>query len=337
MPIRSRSASPKPSPRTSRAPGGAIRLEVDPRAGVLAPAPSELAVLRVDPVEGPVLDHPQLREAIACARLQHATPGLQVWTGPPGVGKTMAAQQLEIECNAAAGAGKEGAYRAHYFATGGEVTHGTTRQMKRGLQSAYEQLLEEELSPADLRRMTEESMARDVIEEARLRNLQLLIVDEAGTKTQAEIRGLAMLSDQGRRRNWPFTVLLVGMDDLATKVDGLPVIRSRDRRLSMFRPWSAEDILAFMFGRAPTFATRAHEGALGVGHVLRRAMEHANGSPREVETLLPELEVRLQKGRGLAEAIDTILEVRSEDREDALAFARAQVEDQRKQRRARMT
>jgi hypothetical protein len=78
-------------------------------------------ILGYDPLVGRIIEHSQLRPFLTITRLQLKTPGLQVWTGNPGLGKTIAAQQLVAECNRGADAGEQGAYRAEMFATAGDV------------------------------------------------------------------------------------------------------------------------------------------------------------------------------------------------------------------------
>ena len=99
---------------------------------VASDAVPRMAVLRTAPANGPIFNHDELRTAITQVLRVHsgdpgennAAPGLHVWTGEPGFGKSMAAEQFEVECNDAADAGKAGAFRAKYCVAIGDVYKG---------------------------------------------------------------------------------------------------------------------------------------------------------------------------------------------------------------------
>jgi DNA transposition AAA+ family ATPase len=300
-------------------------------AAMAAPA---LEVLRRHALDGPVLDHPQLRRVLCLAKLAHRTPGLQVWTGPSGVGKTVTAEQLEFECNREADEEKPGAYRARYFITGGDVEASSGRQMKRGVYCAYEQMVEE-LTAAELRQRTETSLATDVVEEARLMNTQLIIVDEAGTKTAAEIRGLALICDIARREGWPLSVILVGMDDLAEKATSLHVLQSRTRLTATFEPWDDQECRAYIMSREGLAAALFAAGGAGSDGLLKDLVQYTGGRLRELQTLLPEIEHRLTKGRAPDDAIEKILKWRKDAGEQALKQAKEYSERRRDRHRRR--
>ncbi len=291
--------------------------------------PASIATIRSHPVTGPILDHHQLRQAIKITRLSHRTPGLQMWTGAPGVGKTVAAEQLALECNQEADEGVEGAYRAHYFHTGGDVDRTSGRQMKRGIYTAYEQLVDE-LSSGELRQRSETSLATEIVEHVRLTNTQLLIIDEAGTKTAPEIRGLALISDIAREKCFPFSILLVGMDDLAAKMTSLPVLTSRTRSMQTFRSWAQKDALAYIMSRAPILAGLYAEKCPGTNTLLQIVLRETKCAPRDIETLLPEIEKRLSKRPNPKKVIEAILWWRNESRERALGQA-AEYQSRRRQ------
>ncbi len=282
-----------------------------------------LPELRLHASDGVILEHAQLRSAIKLAKVMHATtPGLQVWTGDAGVGKTVAAEQLALECNAAADAGKPGAYRAQYFLTGGDVDHTSQRFMKKGIYCVYECVVDE-LSRGELTRRTERALATDIVEQIRLTNLQLLIIDEAGTKNSAEIRGLALIYDIARQHHWPLTLLLVGMDDLAHKVRGLPVLESRVRATRVFHEWSVNECASFLASRSEAIRERLQGGGADVQAAIRLLVAETGGRLRALHTLLAEVDGRL-RARASAKLLDVVEDVidwRAETAERAAAQA----------------
>jgi hypothetical protein len=291
--------------------------------------PADITTLRVHPVTGPILNQTQLRQAITLTKLAHRTPGIQMWTGDPGVGKTVAAEQLTVECNAEADQRMPGCYRAHYFMTGGDVDHGSGRQMKRGIYTAYEELVDE-LSSGELRQRSEKSLAEEIVEVVRLTNTQLLVVDEAGTKTAAEIRGLALISDIARQHGFPFSVLLVGMDDLAAKMMSLAVLKSRKRLTHTFRSWDEAESLAWLLTRSASIRCHYEVKTRGIMFMIQTLFRETGYRLREIDTLVPEIEMRLAKRPDPAAVIRHILEWRQEEEEVAMAQSTAYTERRRR-------
>lgn len=294
---------------------------------------ADLATLRSHPITGPILDQPQLREAIALSKLSHRTPGLQMWTGDPGVGKTVAAEQLAYECNRDADARLKGSYRAFYFVTGGDVERSTGRQMKRGIYTVYEQMIGE-LSSGELRTRSETALAEEIVHHAKLINTQLIIIDEAGTKSASEIRGLALLSDIARQREFPLSLLLVGMDDLAAKMGSLDVLRSRTRVIVGFQSWEQEEALSFILARSSLIEEAYGRRDPGIALMLTAMLKHTQCRPREIETLLPEVDKRLARHGDALRAIEDVLGWRREA--SAAALAQSMMYSQRRGRTVRV-
>jgi hypothetical protein len=70
--------------------------------------------------------------------------------------------------------------------------------MKRGIYTVFESVVKESLSPTDYRSCNEGELAKMIVEHCQLMGIQLIVMDEAGTKTEAEIRGIAYIIDGGR-------------------------------------------------------------------------------------------------------------------------------------------
>jgi hypothetical protein len=282
--------------------------------------PASLKVLRTDPVYGEILDHGHLRGPIKLAKLTHQAPGVQVWVGHAGVGKTITARQLVHELNAAFAA-KSGTYRAFYTMMGGDVDHASQRQMKRGIYALWCAVMNDTLSGGELRQRQERDLAMEIVDQLRLDRVQVLVVDEAGTKNEKEIRGLSLVCDLAGEMEWPLTLLLVGMDDLAHKVDSIPALVSRRRYVHVFTPWDAAACLTFMTHRSPAFKARVAAGDAEVPGALHAIMKLAGGRLREIESLLPELDVRLKPQASLKEVVAMIIDWRTQNVDDANVLA----------------
>lgn len=279
-------------------------------------------VLGRHPLWGTLINHEQLRRAIKLAQHDCKAPGIQVWTGEPGVGKTVAAEQLVAECNAAADAAEPEAFRAVYLSTGGDVHHNTTRGMKRGINCIFEGVLKEELTNAEYRSISERALAEMIVEHVRLLNIRLIVLDEAGTKTQSEIRGISYITDVAIERHWCLSILLVGMDDLADKADREIATRSRTRRTTMFTPWSASELFAFLQTRDGVIGEAFARGGSDAEAVATLLCEAVDGDVRSLLTHLNELTLRLENGVPLRRAAMKVIEMRDHMRKQAVAFAR---------------
>jgi len=279
--------------------------------------PANLGVLRTDPVDGDILNHGALRDAIKLAKLGHRSPGLQTWVGHAGVGKTVAARQLVHEINQAA----DGAFRARYLMMGGDVDHASQRQMKRGIYALWAAIMDDTLAGGRLRQLQEDQLAMQIVEQVQLERIQFIVIDEAGTKNEKEIRGLTFVSDLARNTGWPLPILLVGMDDLAHKVAAIPALESRRRYIKVFEPWDKTACLAFMVNRSAAIAARvaANDGELPAA--LNLIMKDTSGRLREVESLLVEIDARLKPAASVLDVVQLVLDWRAQSERAAIALA----------------
>ena len=278
----------------------------------LPPIPN-IPIIGIRELDGPILDNKQLRTAIQLTKLTHSErPGLQIWVGDVGAGKTVAAEQLEKECIAAADRGDEGAYRAHKFTTGGDLYSNSTRKMKRGIYDVYCAEIGA-LTPGELQARTEKALVDEIVEDLRLRSMQLLIIDEAGMKTMEEIRGFAAITDAALSAGFRLTILLLGMDDLGGKATGMGVLESRIKRIYNFELWSSKNCLAFACSRTVRFANLLRGNSPEVSRAWWDLMDYTKGEPRTMDTLLPDIERRLAKGHTVGKSVSVTIKARREE------------------------
>ena len=306
------------------------------------------ALLRVDPILGPIHDCLQLRHAIESVRTLHegqseipgvrrkkiAVPGLHVWTGPPGLGKSIAAQQLEVELQAEHEAGGAQAYQARWCVAAGDVYQGGTRKMKRGISLLYRTVVDPELSDRDERSKKEGDMVNEIVALSKVDNIQMLMVDEAGTNTPAEIRGFAQVYDAALKAHHKLSIVLVGMDDLAWKVKSLGVLRSRIRSELLFGTWLAHEYLAFVIARS--FAMeQAHRRQPAVcATVTQSLFQYTAGDMRQTEALLPLLDEQATPRRRLDVVAKEVMDAHAEMSAACERFA-AEYETQSKRKLTR--
>jgi hypothetical protein len=179
--------------------------------------------------------------------------GIVVYTGASRIGKTTAAEELERKINQAYAANDSNAFRARYMYVGGDKRRATQRPMKRGIKSLYTEVI----GPLEDRvywRFTEEGLAAEVVKTLQRKKIQLLFVDEAGTLSADEIRGMVSVWDMSQRARWPFTLILIGMDDLPTKIRKYEQVRNRISRWCYFEPYDLDAFWEVLAALNPHFA-----------------------------------------------------------------------------------
>jgi hypothetical protein len=102
------------------------------------------------------------------------------------------------------------------------------------------------------------------------------------------------------------------MDDLAAKMTKLHVLKSPTRLTQSFKPWDEVDCVAYIASRSESVAALLRDGTPGVSVLCSVLVKHTGGRLREIQTLLPEVEVRLQKGRQTRHVVRTVLKWRTE-------------------------
>lgn len=208
----------------------------------------------------------------------HGRWAFVVMSGPPGVGKTTCAKFMVSLVNEQAALGE--GIKAHTWEVSGRNKRQRAQQSTRGgLKELYVQFIGS--VPSNLfQRETEHSVCRRLIAVLRQRGLQLLLLDEAGTMAPEELRGLAMVLNVAREEEWPLTMVLVGMDDIATTMEALPQVESRVADWVWFHPLTVEDWDGVFSVLMPSMAGRAQ------APIRRWTWKTLKGGARRLEHLL---------------------------------------------------
>ena len=192
--------------------------------------------------------------------------------------------------------------------------------MKRGISMLHEEVVEP-LTPSEERRLGERAMSNIVAQHVQLENIQLIIVDEAGTKTPAEIRGFADVYDTALRLGHPLSILLVGMDDLAHKTSGLGVIKSRVRSRWLFKQWDDLDYGVYVASRCRLLRALRAQNIGAFEKLMPVLREYTKSDLRATLSLMPLVD---GIGRGRTDISDVVKEVIASDskhQEDSDVFA----------------
>lgn len=225
---------------------------------------------------------------------------LVAWCGPPGSGKSSTARYWRDGLTASADAGGvEG--RAHYF-TVPEIP--TLNGDRRLLRTIHHRVIGP-LSAGAFRSMGADDIAEAVIVGCEARDFRTLLLDEAGQLSKSALRGVCLLRDAAEDRQWPLTIVLIGMDDLPHKIKSMPHVSRRVLEWCYFEPYSLADTWDFLAALHPHFASlnrknEEHQAQVALIHTEIGAAPNAEAGalPGRIVPFLLKMEEQLRTYRG---------------------------------------
>lgn len=207
------------------------------------------------PKAAPVVT-PLMREVMSTTLLLAPAGGLACWTGPSRMGKTTTADHLADQVNEAYTPKNPDAFRARRFQVSGDASTARrqTRLPKRGIRALYEGIVGI-MDERVYRDRMPEALAALTVDALIQRRIQLVMVDEAGTLSVSEIRGMAAVYDEAIARGFPLVLTFIGMDDIGNKLSALPQVKERVQAWCAFEPYAREEVRAFLRAMSLTLRT----------------------------------------------------------------------------------
>jgi type II secretory pathway predicted ATPase ExeA len=235
----------------------------------------------------PVLT-PAIRDTIEGCMHARLNPGLQVILGGVGVGKTTLARYMVDQLKRGEMPKVPTDYRGLYFAAAGDTG---ARGMKHGIYRLHAQVIGE-LTQHQMRTLTSERLASDVVNALRKKSIQMVFVDEAGTLSAEEIRGFVTVFDLALHEGFVLTFVLVGTEPLRIKIKSQEQVNSRVMHWVRIEPWDLDDMWTLLRRLSPRFqppeaADDQHRELVAFVH------DTYGGVPRDVLPFLNELELKL--------------------------------------------
>jgi len=186
-----------------------------------------------------ILETNQMREVVHRTLAVTASGGLCVWCGRARIGKTTTAAYLVAELDKAMKNGDPAAFRAGYYSAG-KISSKASNPDRLGIVSLYEGILGLTLDRG-ISMKSPEYLASMIVDNFITRKIRLVIVDEAGQLTSEALRGMVKVWDEAQFRHWPFTIVLVGMDNLPAIVNKYPQVRERVLEWCFFKEYSFDE------------------------------------------------------------------------------------------------
>lgn len=181
----------------------------------------------------------------------HRGGALVVWSGPARNGKTRTADWMVHKIDEAYDSSPH-AFRAVHYEVG-EIPRWSGHEMKRGIRSLYHATMGK-LPEAAYRQCPSEDLAAQLVHGLQAKNIQMVLVDEAGLLSLDAIRGMVLVRDVAEISGWTLTLVFIGMDDLPTTMEKLPQIRARIHEWCHFKPYSSEETHSLLAALHPHFA-----------------------------------------------------------------------------------
>lgn len=216
-----------------------------------------------------------MRTALDRTLSVHAGGQFATWTGASRLGKTTTASWARNQINAAADRddGDPDAFRAAYLEVGkvgpwgGHAQKSVLRSLYHGLIGKMPEAVYRQSPLEDLAAMTVAGLAQD--------NTQVVWLDETGRLSVDALDGLCLVVDAaaGADPPFPLTIVLVGMNDLPTKVHTREQLKNRIHEWVHFAPYSPDETWKLLAALHPHFAAlnsrrRAHQEQVEFVHDL---------------------------------------------------------------------
>jgi type II secretory pathway predicted ATPase ExeA len=164
-------------------------------------------------------------------RLAAVHPGLSILSGPPGTGKTEIVRDLRAQLN------QTNQKTALYFYL---TIAAAAYDGMQTITLLYEEFLGPRYGWA--KRQKPEALLGELVERLKAQGTQWLFVDEAGLLSHPGLNMLLALFDTAVHRNYPLSLVLVGNDDLALKVQRRPQFENRLKEWLHVEPYSYDQL-----------------------------------------------------------------------------------------------
>lgn len=220
----------------------------------------------------------QLNRALAVAN-RLANPGITVWAGSPGLGKTATAGIL---CRTLT---ERGGPRAAY------IDVAPPDSASRSEVAALRAILSAAIGPIPERMVRSRSatgLAEFLLTTMRASAARILIIDEAGRLRRSGLEAIGILVDQARAAVEPFHVVLVGMRNLPGLLRANERVASRVVAWEQFDPLSANAFGQVLQHSYPQLSARVKDKS-AYDDLVESLHAATGGSLREAFTAVTEL------------------------------------------------
>lgn len=207
----------------------------------------------LEPIKTVVLETGMIRWAIRRTLAVHHLGGLCMWSGRAGMGKTTAAQHMVKLIEEAYDPNNPRAFRTTHYEVG-SFKNWSKHEVKHGIRSLYHGV-GCKLDQGMYRGYLPEELAAKLVHFLKKMDIQMIFVDEAGSLSLDAIRGIVLVSDTARLMGVTLTIVLIGMDNLPTKLTISPQVERRVHEWCYFKPCTIEETHKLLAALHPYFVS----------------------------------------------------------------------------------
>jgi type II secretory pathway predicted ATPase ExeA len=142
------------------------------------------------------------------------------------------------------------------------------------------------------------------------RRIEMVFVDEAGLYSLPALRGLIAIRDHMVEEGGRLTLVLIGMDDLPTKIDQNPQVAGRVHEWCFFEPYTPSETEQLVRAISPLWASADSEN-LEVQRQLTFLHQASNGIPGHVVPFVQKVEQEVAGGQKLSVALLKAVQLRT--------------------------
>lgn len=202
----------------------------------------------------PIIETMMMRLIIERTLSVHVLSPLIIWYGVSRIGKTTTAQLMVDKIAEIYDPDDPNAFRAVHYEVG-KIEENVGNDSKRGIKSLYNAVMDTPLDEAVYVRDPPEVLAKRLVHGAKLRNIQMVFIDEAGLLSFDAIRGMVLVRDVAENLGWTFTIVFIGMDDLPIKVAREPQVVNRIHEWCLFKEYGFDNTWEMLSELHPHFAS----------------------------------------------------------------------------------
>lgn len=198
-----------------------------------------------------IVENSMMKWAIKRLLKVHSLGGFAAWVGRSGVGKTTTAQKFVRLAKEKYDPCDPRSFHAVHYEVG-RSAEWSKHEMKRGVRSLYV-AVGYRIDEGVYRSYLVEELAADLVHFLIKMNIRVIFVDEAGILPLNALRGMVLVSDTAKLKNWTLSIVLIGMDDLPKKLTKLPQLERRVVEWGYFKPYSISETHALLSALHPFF------------------------------------------------------------------------------------
>ena len=203
------------------------------------------------PDQPPFVTDLMRRTATRCVATIRSS-GIAVLSGRSRLGKSQTAEWITDTCEDGYDPENSETFRSVHYQVGAIASELPTAQ-KRAIAALLHKLQRAPVPEAQYRRFEPEALAESAARVLMRDRTRMVFVDEAGNYSIQAIRGLVLVRDVAESLGWAVAIVLVGMDDLPTKLEKVEQIRNRVHVWCHFTEYGEAELTEILAAVHPHF------------------------------------------------------------------------------------